>query len=45
MDRRVDNSNVPIDFGAVFERVNVGGVDWQNFVKIPHSKSIANCEN
>ena len=39
----VDNSNVSLDFGAVFEGINVGGIDWQHPVQSSHIESIANC--
>lgn len=38
----VNDSNVPIDFGAVFKGVNVGGIDGQGVGEVSHPESITN---
>lgn len=39
------DSNVPIDFGAVSEGFNVGGIDRQSVSHVSCAKSITNCKH
>ena len=44
MKRRVDDGNVTIDFRAVFEGVDVGGIDREGVSQVSRSKSITHCK-
>lgn len=43
MNRCVDDSNVAIDYGAIFKGVNIGGIDRQGVSQVSCSKSITHC--
>lgn len=40
----MNKSNVPIDFSAVFEGVDVCGIDGQSVGQVSCSKSITHCK-
>lgn len=44
VNRCVDDTNVTIDFRAVFKGVNVGGIDRQGVSQVSCSKSITHCK-
>lgn len=37
VNRCVDDSNVPVDFGAVFKWVNIGGIDRHGVSEVSSS--------
>lgn len=44
INRCVDDSNVTIDFRAVFKGVNVGGIDRQDVCQVSHAKTVTHCK-